>query len=213
MPQRIFSLEIADTELKASVLETSFRDYKVAGFHRAPLPNGSAAEPLKRFLAQHAAAGDTILSALPGDRVTWRTFFLPFRDLKKVAQTVPFELESNVPFGLDEVVVDYQILHRDRAGTTVLAALVQKEDLERHLELLQQGGADPKVVDIGPLAALNTLNLVPNLPPTFVFIEFAPRATTAALYRDRELVGLRTLTHAAAAAADTNGDGAPPATS
>src|SRR5215470_841822 len=187
MPQRIFSLEIADTELKASVLETSFRDYKVAGFHRAPLPNGSAAEPLKRFLAQHAAAGDTILSALPGDRVTWRTFFLPFRDLKKVAQTVPFELESNVPFGLDEVVVDYQILHRDRAGTTVLAALVQKEDLERHLELLQQGGADPKVVDIGPLA------------------------TTAALYRDRELAGLRTLTRGSAPAPPAdNGNGAAP---
>src|SRR5215470_5722240 len=210
MPQRIFSLEIADTELKASVLETSFRDYKVAGFHRAPLPNGSAAEPLKRFLAQHAAAGDTILSALPGDRVTWRTFFLPFRDLKKVAQTVPFELESNVPFGLDEVVVDYQILHRDRAGTTVLAALVQKEDLERHLELLQQGGADPKVVDIGPLAALNTLNLIPDRPPTFLFVDFGPHATTAALYRDRELAGLRTLTHyTPVESAPANGNGAP----
>jgi general secretion pathway protein L len=207
MPQRIFSLEIGDTELKASVLQTSFRDYKVAAFHRAPLPNGSAAEPLKRFLAQHTEAGDTILSALPGDRVTWRTFFLPFRDLKKIAQTVPFELESNVPFGLDEVVVDYQILHRDRAGTTVLAALVQKEDLERHLELLQQGGVDPKVVDIGPLAALNTLNLVPDRPPTFLFVDFGPHATTAALYRDGALAGLRTLTSGVPAAL-ANGNGA-----
>src|SRR5215468_204040 len=212
MPQRIFSLEIDEGELRASVLQTTFRDYKVAAFHRAPVANGATADQVKRFLAQHAEAGDTILSALPGDRVTWRTFFLPFRDAKRLSQTIPFELESSVPFGLDEVVVDYQILHRDRAGTLVLAALVQKEDLERHLELLRQSGADPKIVDIGPLAALNTLNLVPNLPPTFVFIDFAARATTAALYRDRELVGLRTLTHAAAAA-DTNGDGAPPATS
>ena len=177
-------------------MQTSFRDYKVTAFHRAPLDvgNGGTAEQIKRFLAAHSEAGDTILSALPGDRVTWRTFFLPFRDTKKLAQTVPFELESSVPFGLDEVVVDYQILHRDRAGTTVLAALVQKEDLERHLELLQQSGADPKIVDIGPLAALNTLTLVPDLPPTFVFVDFAPHATTVALYRERELAGLRTLT-------------------
>ena len=208
MPQRIFSLEIDEGELRASVLQTTFRDYKVAAFHRAPVANGATVEQVKRFLAQHAEAGDTILSALPGDRVTWRTFFLPFRDAKKLSQTIPFELESSVPFGLDEVVVDYQILHRDRAGTLVLAALVQKEDLEHHLELLRQSGADPKIVDIGPLAALNTLNLVPNLPPTFVFVDFAPRATTAALYRDRELVGLRTLTHAAPPAA-TNGDGQP----
>jgi general secretion pathway protein L len=212
MPQRIFSLEIGDTELKASVLQTSFRDYKVAAFHRVPLLNGETPEQVKRFLAEHAEAGDTVLSALPGDRVTWRTFFLPFRDMKKVAQTVPFELESNVPFGLDEVIVDYQILHRDRAGTTVLAALVQKEDLERHLELLKQSGVDPKIVDVGPLAALNTLNLVPDLPPTYLFADFAPHATTLAVYRERELTGLRTLTRAVfdpAAAAAANGNGAP----
>src|SRR5262245_54412000 len=209
MPQRIFSLEIGDTELKAAVLQTSFRDYKIAAFHRAAITNGASPEQLKDFLAQHAEAGDTVLSALPGDRVTWRTFFLPFRDTKKLAQTVPFELESSVPFGLDEVIVDYQILHRDRAGTTVLAALVQKEDLERHLELLRESGVDPKVVDVGPLAALNTLNLVPDLPPTFMFVDFTPCATTAALYRERELAGLRTLTHTVnGAVATANGNGA-----
>src|SRR4029078_6685442 len=102
---------------------------------------------------------------------------------------VPVELESNVPFGLDEVVVDYQVLHRDRSGTTVLAALVQKEDLERHLDLLKEGGAYRKIVDLGPLATLNTLSLVPDLPPTFAFVDFGARTTTVALYRERELVG------------------------
>ena len=208
MPQRIFALDINDAELKASVVQTSFRDYKVAAFHRAPIANGATAEQLKRFLAQHSTAGDTIVSALPSDRVTWRTFFLPFRDVKKIAQTVPFELESSVPFGLDEVVVDYQVLHRDRAGTTVLAALVQKEDLERHLTLLQQSGVDPKSVAFSALATLNTLNLVPKLPPTYVFIDFGPRTTTVGLYRERELAGLRTLSRPTAAAS-TNGAAAP----
>lgn len=207
MPQRIVSLEFDADELRASVVETSFRDYKVAGFFREPR-NGATADQIKRFLAAHGQAGDTILSALPGDRVTWRTFFLPFRDLKRLAQTVPFELESNVPFGLDEVVVDYQVLHRDRSGTTVLAALVQKEDLERHLDLLQQGGADPKIVDLGPLATLNTLTLVPDLPPTFVFVDLSTRAVTVALYRDRQLAGLRTLTPGTVLRENANGSAA-----
>lgn len=218
MPQRIVSLEIGDTELKAAVLQTSFRDYKVAGLYRAPL-NGAPSEEIKSFVAAHAEEGDTILSALPGDLVTWRTFFLPFRDQKKLSQTVPFELENNVPFGLDEVIVDYQVLQRDSSGSTVLAALVPKEDLERHLELLQGGGVDPKVVDIGPLAALNVLSLVPDLAPTFIFLDFGPRTVTVALYREKTLVGLRTLARLprtgsdgaaagegnGAAAADTNG--------
>ncbi len=206
MPQRIVSLEIGDTELKAAVLQTSFRDYKVAGLYRAPL-NGAPAEEVKSFVAAHAADGDTILSALPGDLVTWRTFFLPFRDQKKLSQTVPFELENNVPFGLDEVIVDYQVLQRDGSGSTVLAALVPKEDLERHLELLQLGGVDPKVVDVGPLAALNVLTLVPDLAPTFIFLDFGTRMVTVALYREKTLVGLRTL--ARLPAGETNGASAP----
>jgi general secretion pathway protein L len=190
MPQRIVSLEIGDAELKAAVLQTSFRDYKVAGLFREPL-NGDADAQIKRFIDQHAEPGSIILTALPGDRVTWRTFFLPFRDVKKLAQTVPFELESSVPFGLDEVVVDYQVLQRDRAGTTVLAALVPREVLEEHLERMQRLGADPKVVDVGPLATLNILTLVADLPPTFAFLDFGERSVTIALYRDRVLAGLR----------------------
>ncbi len=204
MPQRILSLEIGDADLRAAVVQTSFRDYKVEGFFHEAL-SGDLDAQLKRFLEAHGQAGDTILSVLPGDRVTWRTFFLPFRDQKKLAQTVPFELENSVPFGLDEVVVDFQVLARDRAGTTVLAALVQKQDLERHLELLRRGGVDPKIVDAGPIAALNVLSLVPELPPSFTFLDFGPRAVTVALYRAGKLVGLRSLGRQPAAEANGNG--------
>jgi len=79
--------------------------------------------------------------------VSLRTFFLPFRDRRRLDQTVPFELESQVPFGLDDVVVDYQVVHRDRTGSSVLAALVQRKDLEDHLAVLAAAGLDPKIVD------------------------------------------------------------------
>ncbi len=213
MPQRILALDITDSDLTATVLQTTFRDYHVEGFFREQLTpaSGATEAQLRRFVEQHAKAGDTVLSSLPGDRVTWRTLFLPFRDSKRLAQTIPFELESNVPFGLEDVVVDYQVLRRDQAGTTVLAALVPKEDLERHLELLQRVGADPKVVDVGPLATLNTLSLLTDLPPTFAFLDLTPSATTVALYREGELVGLRTLKRGASVAvggSDGSGAGA-----
>ena len=209
MPQRILALDIGDAEAKAAVIETTFRDYRITGLYREPLSavDGPVAEQVRRFIEKHGENVDTILSALPGHRVTWRTFFLPFRDAKRLAQTVPFELESSVPYGLDDVVVDFHVLHRDRAGTTVLAALVPKDVLEQHLELLKEAGADPKIVDVGPLATLNMLSLVPDLPPTFIYIDVGARSTTVALYREGTLVGLRTLLHGTASAS-TNGAGA-----
>jgi len=209
MPQRILALDISDVELKAAVVETSFRDYKVAGFFREPVSaaSGTIAAQLQRFIEQNGLASDTVLSAIPADLVTWRTFYLPFRDRKRLAQTIPFELENQVPFGLEEVVVDYQVLHRDATGVLVLAALVQKRDLERHLETLRGAGIDPKVVDVSPLAALNTLSLVAGLPPTFVFIDFGPREITVALYRNQELNGLRGLSAGPRAVEAVNGSG------
>lgn len=212
MPQRIVALDIADSTLKAAVFQTTFRDYRIEALHsEEPAgPDADPAEQLRQFAAEHLRAGDTLLSALPGDLVTWRTFFLPFRDQKRLGQTVPFELENSVPFGLDDVVVDYQVLHRDRAGTLVLAALVEKSALERHLKMLEAAGLDPKIVDIGPLAALNTLGLVPDLPEGFAFLDVSPRRTTVALYRNRQLVGLRTLSRLAPPASSGNGS-VPPA--
>ena len=208
MPQRVLAVELDAHELKAAVVETTFRDYRVVGFYRQALvaDDGSSAEQLRRFLDAHKLHANTVLTSLPGELVTLRTFFLPFRDRKRLDQTVPFELETQVPFGLDEVVIDYHILHRDRAGCNVLAALVRRRDLEAHLALFSAAGLDPKVVDFAPLATLNVLNLLGNdLPETFVYVGGSLRRTVVALYRNRHLVGLRTLvsTEPATVAAET----------
>ncbi len=210
MPRKIVSFDISSSNLKAAVVETGFRDFKVESFHQEPLDGDpeSVAASVGRFLDAHGADADTVLSALPAESVTWRTLRLPFRDNRKIAQTVPFELESNVPFGLDDVVVDYQVLRRDAAGATVLAALAPKREVERHLELLQQAGVDPKVVDASPLASLNTLSLVPGLPPTYAFIDGSERQVTVALYRDGGLIGVRSLTAVEAFGPSSNGNGA-----
>lgn len=207
MPQRILALDIEDAEVKAAVLETSFRDYHIAGlYHDLLSPDGgSVPDQLRHFLERHQLAGDTVVSTLPGRLVSHRVFFLPFRDRKRLNQTIPFELETHVPFGLDEVIVDYQVLHRDSSGTTVLAAMVQKPDLEAHLAMLQAAGIDPKVVDFAPLSALNVLRVLgDNLPPTFAFVDFSTAAANVSLYRNGQLAGLRTLSVGSGGAA-TNG--------
>jgi len=197
MPQRILALEVDPQELKAAVLETTFRDYRIAGFYREAVngSDGGLGEQVRAFLDRHQLQPTTVLSSLPGDLVTFRTFFLPFRDRKQLDQTVPFELENQVPFGLDEVIVDYYVLARDHSGCTVLAALVPRQDLEAHLEMLRVAGLDPKIVDLAPLATLNVLNLLGDeRPATFVYVGGTMQRVTVALFRNQHLVGLRTLT-------------------
>lgn len=196
MPQRILALELDAHEMKAAVIETTFRDYRVAGFYRDPVTpdGGSLADQVRAFLERHQLHGTTVLSSLPGDLVSQRTFYLPFRDRKRLDQTVPFEIEGQVPFNLDEVIVDYDILGHDRTGSNVLAAVVQRQDLQAHLALLAEVGLDPKVVDSASLATLNILKLLGHeLPAAFAYVGGNSRRTVVALYRNHQLIGLRTL--------------------
>jgi general secretion pathway protein L len=210
MPQQVLALALDAGELKAALVETSFRDYRVVAFHRRNMPasEGPVADQLQQFIADHQIEATTVLSSLPGDLVTWRTLRLPFRDNKRLDQTVPFELESQVPFGLDEAIVSYHVLQRDRSGSTVLAALVRRHDLEAHLQVFSDAGLDPKVVDLGPLVTLNTLQLLgAQLPSSFVFLAGSAARTIVAVYRDGQLLGLRSLLpHPSSVASDPTSD-------
>lgn len=220
MPQRVLALEVDERELKGVVLETSFRDYRVVGLYKQPVgPEEPLPAQLRRFASRPELQAATVLSSLPGDLVTWRTFFVPFRDRRRLDQTVPFELEAEVPFGLDEVVVDYHSLHRDKNGTIVMAAMVQRADLEKHLALLAEAGLDPKIVDLAPLATLNVLRLMgKDLPPAFAYIGGTAERLVVAVYREGRLTGLRTVVAASSSPggaddAEGSGNGRPAAES
>lgn len=202
MPQPVLALEVDAGEIKAALVEAAYRDSRVLGLFREPiaLDGSSLAEQLRRFVAKHGIPADaTVLTALPGDLVTWRRIDMPFRDRKRLEQTVPFELEAQVPFGLDDVVIDYHVLRRDKEGSSVLAALVQREDLEVLLHAHQEAGLDPKVVDVAPLAALNALGLSEKpLPADCVFVGGSERRLVVAAWRDGTLAGVRNVVTAAA---------------
>ncbi len=196
MPQRVLALEVQAHEVRAALVEASFRDYKVVDLYELPLSSADdLEEALRNFVRQINFQPHTVVSSLPGEVITLRTFFLPFKDRKRLDQTVPYELETQVPFDLEEVVVSYQVLLRDKTGSHVLAALVPRAELQRHLNVLQAAGLDPKIVDFAPLAALNVLQLL-DLPiaERTVFIGGEIDRLTVALYRGGTLVGLRTIT-------------------
>ncbi|MCX8071514.1 MAG: pilus assembly protein PilM [Candidatus Binatia bacterium] len=196
MPQRVLALEVQSHEVRAALIEASFRDYRIVGLHKLPLSSTDTLEgKLRNFLAEISFSPHTVVSSLPGEVVTLRTFFLPFKDRKRLEQTVPYELETQVPFDLDEVVIAYQVLAKEKNGSNVLAALVPRGELEGHLQALQAAGLDPKIVDFAPLASLNVLQLLDApLPSHAVFVGGEIDRLAVAIHRGGTLVGLRTIT-------------------
>ncbi|MGH7818447.1 MAG: type II secretion system protein GspL, partial [Candidatus Binatia bacterium] len=156
MPNRILALDLHGAQLVAVMVETSFRSYQIVGHHAEPRdPSRPFAEQVRAFVSSQPMGADMVLSALPGSSAAYRILDLPFRDWRRLQQTVPFELESQVPFAIDDSIVDFQVLSKTDRGTRVFAALVPKARVAEHLSLLAEVGLDPAVIDFAPLSTLN----------------------------------------------------------
>ena len=53
---------------------------------------------------------------------------LPFSQARQISQALPFELESLIPFSLDDVVIADQTIQHTEEGTQALAVAIIKED-------------------------------------------------------------------------------------
>lgn len=193
MPNRILALDPHGAHLVAVVVETSFRSYQIVGYFSEPRdPAVPLGEQLRGFVSRHPMAADAVLSALPGTSAAFRIFDLPFRDWRRLQQTVPFELESQVPFAVEDAIVDFQVLAKTGDGARVFAALVPKPRIEEHLKILSEAGLDPAIVDFAPLATLNVLQLFDGeRPDRYGFLHLSAGRGTLAFYRDGALESLR----------------------
>jgi general secretion pathway protein L len=113
-------------------------------------------EPVVRAITELwgelGAGRSQVAVSLPVSLCSIRTISLPFSDERRISQVVPYEIESLLPFPLDEVVIDYQVLHMDDSGSRLLVAAVRKTILNRFLGLLSRAGIDPEMVELDALA-------------------------------------------------------------
>ena len=153
MAQRILALELVGDRVRAAVAERSWNSFNLAGVYDKVRADDEAdlSGALSRLVAE-AGQPDIVISALPADRVAKRLLELPFKDVRRLHQVVPFALEEHLPFPVDNGTVAFTRVGREGDHTLVMAAMVRKTDLQHHLDLLQKAGLDPKTVTLAPLA-------------------------------------------------------------
>ena len=195
MARRILALDLGSHTLKAGLIESTIKGCRVLGlFRQTRDPDRTLADQVAELCKTHNLRGDTTLSCLPGDAVSHRILTLPFARPHQLAQTVPFELESHLPFTLEHVVVDFQTVQRTAAGVTVLAVAAPQLTLSEHLEVLAGAGLDPTAVGLLPLASLSLLHLAgEGAGGVDVLLDIGETRTSVVLSRDGVFQGMRTL--------------------
>lgn len=159
---RVLGLDLGSHAVKGVLFETSMRGYQTrlaVSVRRAQ--EGDRTETLKAALTelftQHPVQADQVVVALPGPTLATHVVTLPFSDPRKIEQTLPFEIEGQLPYDISEVVFDYQVASTKDKKSDILVGLVRKTELKALIDTLAELKLTPKVITHPGIAYQNVL--------------------------------------------------------
>ncbi len=153
----VLGLDLGSHGLKAVELRVSPRSLAPGQFRVHPRVDTSSplVEHLQRFISLHNLPLDQVACALPTHRLSTRRLEFPFSDRRRLRQAIPFEIEAETPFDLEDIFIDWNLLSGDRAHCVVAATLAKRTHVAEALATFQEAGCDPQVLEAEGLVLAN----------------------------------------------------------
>ncbi|MBW1667361.1 MAG: PilN domain-containing protein [Deltaproteobacteria bacterium] len=191
MPGKILCLDINEDLITAIVVKSGFNRYEVKACAQVEDEENKALdEPFKSLFAQVDPGCDTCLLSIPGGNAFYRNLHVPFHDPKKIRQVLPFEIETMVPFPIEDLLVDFTVFDRAE-GSGLLAASIRKALVSEYLGLLQTYGIDPERVDIHCVPTLCSVLKHEDTPSDGLLLDVGIKKSTMLLYTNKRLALVR----------------------
>ena len=110
---RLLGIDVTKTTVRIAVVRTSYRKITLEALGEADLvAAGSEVEAIRAAMgAVHKP--DATATAVSGEKTFYRRLELPAAAQKEIGNVLAFELESTVPFEMDDAVFDYRVLRKE----------------------------------------------------------------------------------------------------
>jgi type IV pilus assembly protein PilM len=185
-PKAVVGLDIGSSSVKAVELKSAGKGYRVAAFATEPIPpdsivdgaiidGGAVAEALRRLFANKDFKTKDVAASLSGNSVIVKKITLPVMTEAELAESIYWEAEQYIPFDIQDVNLDYQILESaagaDSKGTIdVLLVAAKKDKIADYTGAIAQAGRVPVVVDVDVFALQNAYEVNYGLDPQTVVV-------------------------------------------
>jgi len=93
---------------------------------------------------------DEVVTSLSSSAIAFKELSLPFLGRDKLDMIVAYEVESLLPFSVDEAVIDFMVTSEDvdKKISTILVAAARKEDLDTHYALFEKAEISLSVITV-----------------------------------------------------------------
>jgi type IV pilus assembly protein PilM len=171
-PKTIVGLDIGSSAVKAVELKAAGKGYKVAAYGAEPVPPeaivdgaiidaASVSSAIRRlFDGNKAFKAKEVCASLSGNAVIVKKITLPVMTERELAESIYWEAEQYIPFDIQDVNLDYQVLDPgtgpdSRGSMEVLLVAAKKEKIADYTGVIAQAGRTAAVVDVDAFALQN----------------------------------------------------------
>jgi type IV pilus assembly protein PilM len=134
---------------------------------------------IKQILAEHRIQSNQVLVSISSQSVLMRGVKLPPVDAAQIEKMIGFEAQQIIPFPLDEMAWDYQMVpSRDGTSEEAFIVAVKKEILEPDCIAIAECKLNVQYVDAGPLALYNAYRFnYGHHPECVLILDIGAKAT------------------------------------
>ena len=172
----VIGLDIGSSAVKAVEVKPSGKGYKVTAFAAEPVPPDaivdgaiidatSVADAIRRvFDGNKAFKTKDVCASLSGNAVIVKKITLPVMTENELSESIYWEAEQYIPFDIQDVNLDYQILDpgtgaNARGSMDVLLVAAKKEKIADYTSVISQAGRTPVIVDVDAFALQNAFEV------------------------------------------------------
>jgi general secretion pathway protein L len=192
MADKTLGIDIGEKNLKAVLLLRGMRSgLKVAEAITVNISEaGGLSCAMESLLQGMDLAQVRINLSLPSRLVSFHNVKLPFREEKKIKQTIAFELETLLPHGIDDYFLDFHIVHQDR-HTEILAAVAPRNIVKERIALFGDNAAAIGMIGIDALPVVSRLLANRVIPGPGLLLDVGARDTVAVFVEDSKIICIR----------------------
>jgi type IV pilus assembly protein PilM len=183
----IVGLDIGSSAVKAVELKPTGKTYRVCAYGSEPVPAdsivdgaiidaGAVADAIRRvFDGNKAFKAKDVCASLSGNAVIVKKITLPVMTESELAESIYWEAEQYIPFDIQDVNLDYQILDpgtgaESRGSMDVLLVAAKKEKIGDYTSVIAQAGRTPVIVDVDAFALQNAYEVNYGFEPGHVVV-------------------------------------------
>ncbi len=160
---QVVGLDIGSSFVKAVELRPVGNDFELVGFGMAPVPNGAleggeikqpagVQAAIRQALEQGRIEATDAVIGMSGGAVIAKRVTLPKMSEAELAESIRWEAEQHIPFDIDDVELDFQVLRQDGPQLEVMLVAVNKGKVQSYVDVVAEAGLNVVVADVDVFA-------------------------------------------------------------